>query len=341
MRGGREWALLLSFILSFSTVFGTMTSTKQTKKEESKSHSNSTRSFASHRLQSRLKHSTSFQYTSLNMKSQTLADRWNFIIDSPSESALTFQKLLHDATHTSHKSAKSKSKEVTLTSIAWSTGLSLLAILGISCASSFSTILYNIHKLPVLITSKESNFDYSKVNNYIFQRFVPKAIRVTYKMILMDFWRNLWLQTFSSLRELHFNIHGFSYYETIWERHAPGWLRRGVRAYFVKNIQTELQKIFGSWISSGVDLMTTSTWLDESLIGDSLVDGEIFEMDDDEFEVSTVDESASMETDIDESLLDMNTELIDSDLVLSEADTDLGLDLIDEGMDVDTNTDGP
>lgn len=271
------------------------------------------------------------------MEAQTLADRWNFIVTSPSESALAFQKLLNEAKHTSHKSTKIKSKEVTVSSIIWSTGLSLLAILGISCASSLSTILYNIHKLPILLVSKESTFDYSKVNNYIFQRFIPKAIRVTYKMILMDFWRSLWLQTFSSLRELHFSIHGFSYYETMWERHVPGWLRRGVRAYFVKNVQTELQSIFGSWISSGVDLMTTSTWLDESLIGDSLVDGEIFEIDDDAFEVSTLDESNSMELDADDSLLDMDAGMDDSDLALDEADTDLGLDVVDEGTYLDVN----
>lgn len=334
MKGGREWSLFVLSTLCFSTVFGSMVSTKQL--------TNSTSSFVSQRLHSKLNHSTSFEYVPINMKSQTLADRWHFIIESQNESTLAFQKLLHDATHASHKMAKAKYKEVTLTSIAWSTGLSLLAILGISCASSLSTILYNIHKLPVLFASKEStSFDYSKVNNYIFHRFIPKAIRVTYKMIIMDFWRNLWLQMFSSLRELHFNIHGFSYYETMWERHTPGWLRRGVRAYFVKNIQTELQSIFGSWISSGVDLMTTSTWLDESLIGDSLVDGEMFEIDEDEFEVSLPDEPASIEAYDGDSLLDVNSVELGSDLALNEADIDSGLDFVDEGLDVDTNADDP
>lgn len=170
MKGVREWSLLVLSTLCFSTVFGSMVSTKQFKKEESKSQTNSTSSFVSQRLHSKLNHSTSFEYVPINMKSQTLADRWHFIIESQNESTLAFEKLLNDAIHASHKMAKAKSKEVTLTSIAWSTGLSLLAILGISCASSLSTILYNIHKLPVIFASKEStNFDYSKVNNYIFK----------------------------------------------------------------------------------------------------------------------------------------------------------------------------
>ena len=83
--------------------------------------------------------------------------------------------------------------------------------------------------------------------------------------------------------------------------------------------------------------MTTSTWLDESLIGDSLVDGEIFEIDDDAFQVSTLDESTSMELDTDDSLLDMDANMDDSDLALDEVDTDLGLDVVDEGTDVDVN----
>lgn len=67
----------------------------------------------------------------------------------------------------------------------------------------------------------------------------------------------------------------------------------------MKNIQNEFQLIFGSWISSGVGLMTTSTWLDESLTGDSLIDGEMLGIDDDSDDLVDNDNPTSNEPDTD------------------------------------------
>lgn len=320
MKGGSRLTLIL---LSFALPFNSFAATNV--KEKKGDDDANTRRFDA-TLKLRPSRTTVIAYSSPKLESTMLLDRWNFLLEnSHSHLDQEFEKLLNEAKNSSKKVKLAKKthppNSVTVTSLLLSTSISLIAILGVTCASSLSIILCNLPMIPFLSRCKKSTtVQYSNIRGFITKRLIPKAFRVTYKMVLMDFWRNLWLEMFVSLRDLYYNINGVSYYETIWERYAPGWLRRGVRAYIVKNIQNEFQFIFGSWISSGVGLMTTSTWLDESMIGDTLIDGDLFGVDDDS---GGIDEDSLVSDELD---ADLNAE---DPIDVPDIELDEALDIID------------
>lgn len=185
----------------------------------------------------------------------------------------------------------------TFASVSYAVVISTATILAMTTLTHLSSLLYGassglveggrsnmsifskLKAIPLLLTA-EYKYDTQvmeqtkqKIQTYITKKLIPTGMETLQKMILMELWRTVWLKTFAGMRDFwHRHLFGQSYYESMWEMYAPGWLRRGVRAYFVRKVQGDLQVTLGAWISKGWDLMGNGggsfLWLDSDTVLD-------------------------------------------------------------------------
>jgi hypothetical protein len=224
---------------------------------------------------------------------------------------------------TTSKNSSTKSTR-TFTSVSYAIVISTVTILAMTTLTHLSSLLYGasgtvsggrsnmsifskLKAIPFLLTA-EYKYDTQlmeetkqKILTYITEKLIPTGLETLQKMILMEVWRTVWLRTFAGMRDFwHRHLFGQSYYESMWETYAPGWLRRGVRAYFVRKVQGDLQVTLGSWISKGWDLMGNGggsfLWLDS----DTVLDGSNtdFNEDSDFEELSAEDEIVDIDINV-------------------------------------------
>mmetsp|Transcript_8550 Transcript_8550/g.16108 ORF Transcript_8550/g.16108 Transcript_8550/m.16108 type:complete len:286 (-) Transcript_8550:42-899(-) len=123
--------------------------------------------------------------------------------------------------------------------------------------------------IPTLLSSEHEVAE--KIKKYIHQRFLPKSLQTMEKMILMEIWRAFWMNTFRLMRTGFYYIFGESYYDSVWETYAPGWLRRGVRSMFVKKVQGRLQSVLYGWVTKGWEVVSIGFgygWWDFEMVQD-------------------------------------------------------------------------
>jgi hypothetical protein len=90
-------------------------------------------------------------------------------------------------------------------------------------------------------------------------------------MAWMEIWRSVWKYSFRLGRKTYHLWTGNKYYDSVWEKYAPGWLRRGVRSVVVKKLQGGLQGLVYGWITRGWEVVSIgfgSGWLDFEIVGD-------------------------------------------------------------------------
>jgi hypothetical protein len=149
-----------------------------------------------------------------------------------------------------------------------------------TCATSLSSLLYSSstqsiqwerlsQAIPIILSSEYEMAE--KIKQYLEKKFIPKGLGTVYKMLLMEIWRSFWLNTFRLMRKYFHYISGENYYDSLWESYAPGWLRRGVRSYFVKKVQGRLQNVIYGWVTRGWEVVSIGfgySWLDFEIIQD-------------------------------------------------------------------------
>jgi len=238
----------------------------------------------------------------------------------------------------------------TFASVSYAIVISTVTILAMTTLTHLSSLLYGasgivsegrsnmsifskLKAIPFLLTA-EYKYDTQlmeetkqKILTYITEKLIPTGLETLQKMILMEVWRTVWLRTFAGMRDFwHRHLFGQSYYESMWETYAPGWLRRGVRAYFVRKVQGDLQVTLGSWISKGWDLMGNGggsfLWLDsETVLDGSNTD---FNEDSDFEELSAVDEIVDIDINVgDDAEVAVNEDISFDDI---DIDDDIALD---------------
>jgi hypothetical protein len=139
------------------------------------------------------------------------------------------------------------------------------------------------------------------------------------------------------MRDIYIHWFGENYYECLWEKYAPGWIRRGVRSYFVKMLQGRLQNVVYGWVTRGWEVVSIgfgSWWLDFEFVGD----GDVDTIDDAETDSSETLQSGDM----DESYVEeLNSELLDDEDIELEMEFEepasVDMDVINE---IELNDDG-
>lgn len=299
---------------------------------------------------------TSQKDKDLRMQSMSLSDTWNFILQDFDQYDTSFSRLLRDEENISKESkskkaaSKKKSKPPrTLYSVSWSIALSTATIIAMTSAKSFATMVKSsgvrwetLPNLIPLLLSAEHEIGV-RIRNYAYRKFLPIGWQTMEKMILMEIWRSIWLKTFRSLRDAYTHFFGVNYYETLWETYAPGWIRRGVRSYFVKILQGRLQNVIYGWITRGWEVVSIgfgSWWLEFELIEDG-----DFDMKDGDREIPGLikDEDIEIEIEFEDST---TTDLVEADMHDGNIVTDLQLedattfkDLVNEDFSGDTDMD--
>jgi len=121
-----------------------------------------------------------------------------------------------------------------------------------------------------------------KLTSLLQKTILPIGKETFFKMAWMEIWRSVWLHSFRFLRGRYQVWTGCKYYDSVWERYAPGWLRRGVRSVVVKKVQGGLQGVVYRWITRGWEVVSIgfgggggSGWLDFEVVGDGDGDGDI------------------------------------------------------------------
>jgi len=310
------------------------------------------------------------QEKDLRLQSTSLSDRWKFIqlessnyADGNIDTSTAFSRLLreeanaHDASSTPDSvNATSKSKSSTSKSsnkpprtfytVAWSIALSTVTILAMTSATTFSSVLkempienlkwgYISQTIPLLLSAEQEIA--TRLKTYFQTKFVPIGWQTMEKMILMEIWRSIWLKTFRTMRDIYIHWFGENYYECLWEKYAPGWIRRGVRSYFVKMLQGRLQNVVYGWVTRGWEVASFgfgSWWLDFEFVGD----GDVDTIDDAETDSSETLQSGDM----DESYVEeLNSELLDDEDIELEMEFEepasVDMDVINE---IELNDDG-
>ncbi len=298
----------------------------------------------------------SIQDTSLRLGSESLADRWSFLLDrTPYDNhvvnvpSFTAQLRALEESTTKPTSVNSNAirkkrnrDERSLKSVSWSIALSTGTILAMTSMTQLSSLAMgmpsNESQTPLAwwknifaLLSNEFDITFSTITAYLRNKFIPLGIETLQRMILMELWRSFWLKIFAGLRDVHHSVFKESYYESIWESYAPGWLRRGVRAYFVKKVQADLQMTLGTWVGKGWDLMGGSVWLDFQFVQDGK-EGDDGTIDTEEYSTITDDIDSLDSTYIDEG----DGVEIEIDDVEIELPGDDGLDI---GIDIDDSLD--
>lgn len=192
-----------------------------------------------------------------------MAERWIFMLEHSSDdysipSALQRQLVgIQSPNESSLTDHSSLTLEQTSYSgdllIPWPVTISAVTVLGTIATSSLSSLIYGYpfsfldwkNLLPLVITYPP--LQPIQIQSYIVEKFFPAGIMALHKMALMEVWRRVWLQVFSSMRRLYKNMLRDSYYNSFWENHAPLWIRRGVRSLIVKKFQGNLEGIVTSW----------------------------------------------------------------------------------------------
>lgn len=277
----------------------------------------------------------------LRLQSMSLSDRWTFILQDSDQYDTSFSRLLREeeekdvstesknSKNTSTSSTGKSKRSRTLYSISWSIVLSTLTILAMTSATSFSSVLkgfpYKIlewksltQTLPLLLSAEQEIA--RKMKQYFAKKFVPLGWQTMEKMILMEIWRSIWMKSFRTMRDTYTFLFGVNYYSSLWEKCAPGWIRRGARSYFVKILQGRLQNIVYAWATRGWEVVSIgfgSGWLDFEFVEDGDAD--------------IVDESVSGD-DTDTFVDDNAPELLD--------DVDIELEMEFEDASVDIPGDG-
>ena len=146
------------------------------------------------------------------------------------------------------------------------------------------------------------------------------------------------MYAFQSLRDLHHAVFCESYYESIWEKYAPAWLRRGVRAFFVKKVQGNLQIVIGSWIVSGWDMLGfSSLWIDSDLMEENTDGGGGGKGSGD---IMGQDGHSDADVDMDvEDILDIDGSGDELEIGLSDNDIDDGMSAYPDVGDIDLISD--
>jgi len=257
---------------------------------------------------------------SFKLDSISIADRWNFILKNQTHDPNTqFAKLLESQQQTQHhqpqqeeesKSSQSKSQNSSTQdhhsfySISWSILLTTVAIIGMTSFTSLSALLYSNSGSPIIHAHKwkdlpqaiaqtipillKAEFEIShQVKTYLYQNVLPTGWETLHKMLLMEMWRSVWLKTFRLLRTYFSRLTGKNYYYSKWETYAPAWLRRGVRSFFIKNVQGRLQGVLYAGVARGWEMASIgfgsgSGWWDYEIVEDGNVDGDSHRGDSDE-----------------------------------------------------------
>jgi hypothetical protein len=197
----------------------------------------------------------------------------------------------HHHHHTKGSGSLRKHKKIaeegpTLNSMSWSILLTTLTILAMTCATSLSSLVYRnlptnqssnpwehiSQVIPIILSSEYEAL--KKIKRFIRKKCLTKSLETLEKMILMELWRTFWMNTFRLARTYFHYIFGESYYDSIWECYAPGWLRRGVRSVFVKKVQGRLQSMLYGWITKGWEVVSIGFgygWLDYEIIQEGQV----------------------------------------------------------------------
>jgi len=240
----------------------------------------------------------------------------------------------------------------TFASVSYAIVISTVAILAMTTLTHLSSLLHGasgivsggrsnmsifsiLKAIPLLLTA-EYKYDTElmketkrKILTYITKKLIPTGLETLQKMILVELWRTVWLRTFAGMRDFwHGHLFGQSYYESMWEMYAPGWLRRGVRAYFVRKVQGDLQVTLGNWISKGWDLMGNGggsfLWLDSDTVLDD--SNAAFNEDSDFEEVSVEDD-----------IVDVDINVGDDDVVVANEDISFDdIDIDDIALDAES-----
>ena len=297
------------------------------------------------------------QESSQQLDSISLSDRWAFILQDSEldEYNTSFSKLLKEEEEEVrvHVSANEKTPKNASTakikheptrsiySVAWSIGLSTLAILGMTSIKSLYSAMYTFpvqnlsldwktitQTIPFLLSAEQEI--YRKSKKYVVEKFIPLGWQTIEKMVLMEIWRSIWLNTFRTMREYYHLTFGENYYESLWETYAPGWIRRGVRSYCVKIMQGRVQNVVYSWVTRGwkvVGIGFGSWWLDVELVGDGDIDANVdFDFDFDSNIASfEIDDSDATEIDLEPEILDADVS-IDLDSFEDESSFDVSLE---------------
>ena len=233
-------------------------------------------------------------------KSMSLAERWTLIIqdekDDPINTAFTNLLKVEESKESNNTEspigAKSKPPK-TFFSVGMSIALSTLTIVAMASATTLSSTVYDFpykmlemewkqlpEILPSLLSARYQLLQ--KLETYFTNTFIPVGLQTMEKMILMEVWRTFWSETFRCLRGYYLDIFQHNYYNTMWEQYAPGWVRRGVRSFFVKIVQGRLQNFIYSWMTRGWEVVSIGfgvSWLDFEPVADADPDAPLSESD--------------------------------------------------------------
>lgn len=176
----------------------------------------------------------------------------------PRESSLTYR------TYTT----QSNKANIELPAIQWRTTLPVVAMIGTVASSAISSFVFGYPfetldwKNLLLLAATSPLVEPGRIKSYFLEKILPAGVTALHKMVLIEAWRLLWMKVFSSLRRVYENFFTVSYYDSFWESYAPLWLRRGVRALFVKKMQGHLEKSVAPWLSWRVTYSHYSTSVD-------------------------------------------------------------------------------
>ena len=176
---------------------------------------------------------------------------------------------LRESSLTSSRNSTQSNKAYNeLPAIQWKPALPGFRMIGTLASSTISSFMFGYPfatldwKNLLLLAATSPWFEPRRITSYFLGKILPVVVTVLHKMALMEVWRLLWIQLFSSMRLFYQALFAVSYYDSFWESYAPFWLRRGVRALFVKKIQGHLEKLLTPWLSWRVTCSYFSTSVD-------------------------------------------------------------------------------
>mmetsp|Transcript_61805 Transcript_61805/g.182463 ORF Transcript_61805/g.182463 Transcript_61805/m.182463 type:complete len:307 (-) Transcript_61805:346-1266(-) len=96
-----------------------------------------------------------------------------------------------------------------------------------------------VGQVSVGFAALRENFTREPAANYLQQRALPVVWDTVKKMLLMEFWRRVWMVVFRQTKKgLHF-IAGKA--TTIWTKYCPFWIQRGFQSIFKKTVEKRVQ----------------------------------------------------------------------------------------------------
>lgn len=118
-----------------------------------------------------------------------------------------------------------------------------------------------VRQISVVIAAFRERIVGEPAAKYVRERVAPVALETLRKMLLMEFWRRVWVVVFSKTRKgLHY-IGGKA--TKLWTSYCPFWIQRGFQQIFKKAVEKRVQAsvtlLFGS-VSSRAGNMLKQYW---------------------------------------------------------------------------------